>query len=100
MKLFFTRNSLRKLTQIEDYERSKGNAKKGRKKIKDIRDRAKSLEKNPKLGPAEENLEELGQGHRSLLVGTLYKIVYLLAKPLIIITDIFDVRQDPDKMKP
>lgn len=60
MKLFFTRNSLRRLTQIEDYERSKGNAKKGRKKIKDIRDRAKSLEKNPKLGPAEENLEELG----------------------------------------
>jgi plasmid stabilization system protein ParE len=100
MKLFFTRNSIRKLTQIEDYERSKGNAKKGRKTVKGIRDKAKMLEKQPQLGPVEENLEDQGQGHRSLLVGTLYKIVYLLAKPLIIITDIFDVRQDQDKMKP
>lgn len=100
MKLFFTRNSIRKLTQIEDYERKKGNVKKGRKKVKDIRDKARMLEKNPELGPVEENFKELGQGHRSLLVGTLYKIVYLLAKPLIIITDIFDVRQDPDEMRP
>lgn len=40
------------------------------------------------------------QGHRSLLVGTLYKIVYLIAAPVILITDVFDVRQDPEKMKP
>lgn len=100
MKLFFTRNSVRKLTQIEDYHRSKGNLSKGRKAVKEIWGKAKMLEQNPELGPTEENLDELGQGHRSLLVGTLYKIVYLLAKPLIIITDIFDVRQNPDNMKP
>lgn len=100
MKLFFTRNAVRRLTQIEDYSRKNGDAEKGRKTVREIRDKAKMLEKNPKLGPVEENLDELRQGHRSLLVGTLFKIVYLLAKPLIIITDIFDVRQDPNKMKP
>lgn len=71
MKLFFTRNSIRRLIQIEDYERSKGNAKKGRKTVKDIRDKAKMLEDHPKLGATEEYLEDLGEGHRSLLVGTL-----------------------------
>ena len=100
MKLFFTRNAIRKLTQIEDYQRTKGNARKGRKTVRDIRDKAKMLEKNPELGPPEANFEELNQGHRSLLVGTLYKIVYLIKQPIIFITDIFDVRQDPDKMKP
>lgn len=28
------------------------------------------------------------------------KVIYLIAKPFIVIADIFDVRQDPDKMKP
>lgn len=58
------------------------------------------LEDHPKLGATEEYLEDLGEGHRSLLVGTLYKIIYLIKAPLIFITDIFDVRQDTDKMKP
>lgn len=100
MKLFFTSNAVRRLTQIEDYERKKGNVKKGRKTVREIRDKAKMLEDNPKLGPTEEHLEELGRGHRSLLVGTLYKIIYLIKAPIIFITDIFDVRQNPDKMKP
>jgi plasmid stabilization system protein ParE len=99
MKLFFTRNSIRKLTQIEDYQRSSGNAKKGRETVRDIRNKAKMLETNSELGPLEENFNELSQGHRSLLVGTLYKIVYLIKQPVIFITDIFDVRQDPNKMK-
>lgn len=100
MKLFFTRRSIRQLTQIEDYHRENKRTSKGKQVVRQIRDRAKELETNPELGPVERNLEELKQGHRSLLVGTIYKIVYLLAKPLIIITDIFDVRQDPDEMRP
>lgn len=73
---------------------------KGKKIANDILDRADELLEYPELGPEEENLKYMEQGHRSLLVGTLYKIVYLIAKPLIVITDIFDVRQDSDKMKP
>ena len=72
----------------------------GQKIITEILDRADELEHYPELGPEEDNLLSLKQGHRSLLVGTQYKIIYLLAKPFVVITDIFDVRQDPEKMRP
>jgi plasmid stabilization system protein ParE len=100
MKLRFTTNANRRLTQIQDYHTDKGNPKKGRRITRQILDRAKELEDFPELGPEEESLKDLGKGHRSLLVGTLYKIIYLLAAPFIIIIDIFDTRQDTDKMKP
>lgn len=99
MKLRFTTNANRRLTQIQDFHNDIKNPKKGRRITSKILDRAKELETYPELGPEEEYLRELEKGHRSLLVGTLYKIIYLLAAPFIIITDIFDTRQDTDKMK-
>jgi plasmid stabilization system protein ParE len=100
MKLRFTTNAQRRLAQIKGYHNDIGNPKKGRRIARQILDRAKALEKHPELGPEEEHLRELGKGHRSLLVGTLYKIIYLISLPFIIVTDIFDTRQDTDKMKP
>jgi plasmid stabilization system protein ParE len=96
MKLRYTANAQRRLRQVQDFN----GGKKGKKVVNRILDRADELETYPELGPVEDRLKPLNQGHRSLLVGTLYKIVYLIVKPFIIITDIFDVRQDPDKMKP
>lgn len=58
------------------------------------------LTQYPHLGQEEETLKHLGQGHRYLLVEPFYKIIYLIIKPIIYITDIFDIRQDTDKMKP
>ena len=95
MKLKYSANAQRRLRQILDYNGKR----KGKQIVKDILDRADELEKHPELGPTEGNLESLDEGHRSLLVGTLYKIIYLIAKPFILIIDIFDVRQDPDNMK-
>jgi len=92
MKLQYTANALRRLRNIVDQR--------GNKVGTQIADRAEELEGHPELGPEEQNLVHHGKGHRSLLVGTLYKIVYLIVFPVILITDIFDVRQDPDKMKP
>lgn len=100
MKLRFTTNAQRRLAQINGYHNDMGNPKKGRSVARQILDRAKALEEYPELGPEEEHLRELGKGHRSLLVGTLYKIIYLISSPFIIVTDIFDTRQDTDKMKP
>lgn len=97
MKLRYTASAQRRLRQIIDFN---GGGKKAHKIARNILDRADELEGYPELGPEEDNLKHMGQGHRSLLVGTLYKIVYLITKPFIVITDIFDVRQDPDKMKP
>ncbi|WP_367389326.1 type II toxin-antitoxin system RelE/ParE family toxin [Lewinella sp. LCG006] len=100
MKLRFTTNANRRLIQIQDYHNDLGNPKKGHRITNEILERAKELETFPELGPEEEHLRELKKGHRSLLVGTLYKIIYLISLPFIIITDIFDTRQDTDKMKP
>ena len=82
MKVRFSSNALRRIRQIMDFNGSK----KGQRIANDIFNRADELEKNPELGPPEEWFESLGQGHRSLLVGTLYKIVYLIKKPIIFVT--------------
>ncbi len=57
----------------------------------------KQLIKHPDPGQIEENLEHLGQVHRYLVEGN-YKIVYRQVKEGILITDIFDTRQDPVKI--
>ena len=56
------------------------------------------LIKQPFIGAIEENLTELKQGHRYLVEGN-YKIIYRIIDNEIYITDIFDCRQNPTKMK-
>ena len=99
MKVRFTANSRRRLQQIRSYHTKNGNASKGRKISKAIFREAKKLEDHPYLGQEEEQLQELEQGHRYLLVDKLYKVIYRIISPFIFITDIFDTRQDPDNMK-
>ena len=53
---------------------------------------------HPKLGKKEEYLEHLKLGHRRIIEGH-YKIIYRVEKKVIYITDIFDTRQAPSKMK-
>lgn len=71
-------------------------------KVSTIRDtiltRADKLVSNPQLGQQEEYLEHLGKNHRRLIEGN-YKIIYRVEGETIYITDIFDSRQDPAKMK-
>jgi len=65
---------------------------------KTILGKAKSLSDNPERGQKEELLKILGQGHRYLLVESRCKIIYLIDEKRIIVTDIFDIHQHPDKM--
>lgn len=58
----------------------------------------KHLAKYPLSGTIEENLIDLNQEHRYLVAGK-YKIIYRVVKNNIYITDIFDCRQNPQKMK-
>ena len=71
-------------------------------KLMEIRDQILNstdiLIKHPKLGKKEEYLEHLKFGHRRIIEGH-YKIVYKIEKKTIYITDIFDTRQQPVKMK-
>jgi plasmid stabilization system protein ParE len=57
----------------------------------------KQLPHQPELGQIEPFLEKLNEGHR-YLVKENYKIVYKIVKEGVLITDLFDTRQDPNKM--
>lgn len=61
-------------------------------------DRIADLKKFPRGGQFEPYLVHLGEGHRRLVVGN-FKVVYRLEGRTVHITDIFDARQDPRKMK-
>lgn len=57
----------------------------------------KQLIRHPNSGQIEKGLEQLGEGHRYLVSGN-YKVVYKKVKEGILVTDIFDTRQDPVKI--
>jgi toxin ParE1/3/4 len=65
---------------------------------KSIFSATKCLLKQPFIGAIEENLLDLEQGHRYLIKGN-YKIVYKVIDSDIFITDVFDCRQNPAKLK-
>jgi len=68
-------------------------------KIKvDIFDTTHQLKNHPLSGQLEPHLEKLNEGHRYLVSGN-FKIIYKPIKEGILITDVFDARQNPSKMK-
>jgi len=64
------------------------------KKVVDDIDR---LVDHPRGGQYEPLLDHLGLKHRRLVSGH-YKVVYRIMDDLIFVLDIFDARQDPEKM--
>lgn len=56
-----------------------------------------SYQKNPLAGQIESTLEQIGEGHRYIIEGN-YKIIYKKVREGILITDVFDTRQDPKKI--
>lgn len=98
MKVFYTEQALESLQDCLDFlsaEHPSG-------KINEIRDRiilkVEKLKNNAFVGQREEYLLHLGLDHRRVIEGN-YKIIYRVINDIIYITDIFDSRQDPAKMK-
>lgn len=57
----------------------------------------RSLVNHPLAGQIEPSLKRLHQEHRYLVVGN-YKIVYKIIEQTVLITDLFDTRQNPVKI--
>jgi plasmid stabilization system protein ParE len=57
----------------------------------------KQLVRYPQSGQIEENLKLLGEDHRYLIAGN-YKIIYKNVNAGVLVTDVFDTRQDPSKI--
>ncbi|HET8886045.1 MAG TPA: type II toxin-antitoxin system RelE/ParE family toxin [Salinimicrobium sp.] len=97
MEIIWSDFAIQNLKEIFDYYKSKASNRVANKIRKQILQSSKQLINNPELGPIEFNLENLKLDHRFLLSGN-YKIIYRIEKDRIFINDIFDVRQNPDKM--
>ena len=94
----WTNFAISELKNIFLYYRMFADEKTAEKIKKSIITATKSLLKQPFIGNLEENLIELKQGHRYLVEGN-YKIIYITIDKEIYITDIFDCRQNPTKIK-
>lgn len=97
-QIIWTNFAISELKNIFLYYRMVAGDKTADKIRKSIFNSTKPLIKNPLIGAIEVNLTELKQGHRYLVEGN-YKIIYRLIDNNIYITDIFDCRQNPIKMK-
>jgi plasmid stabilization system protein ParE len=86
-----------RLDEIVEYYQRLGYGKRGRRIRAAILKKALLLKDNPKLGVVEERLAHLALGHRFLVEGN-YKIIYRTEDQYILITDVFDTRQDPEKI--
>ena len=71
-------------------------------KIKEIRSeiltKADQLKVNPNIGSKEELLSGLSREYKKLICSH-YKVIYFIDGQNVVVTDIFDSRQDPRKMR-
>ena len=97
MKIIWSDFASEMLIEIYKYYRETANEIVARKIKTNIFTATKQLIKHPNSGQIEETLSKLNQGHR-YLVEDNYKIVYKVVREGILITDLFDTRQSPDKI--
>jgi plasmid stabilization system protein ParE len=98
MKLIYTEQALISLEEALNFIALKVSYNKLNEIKGNILDAADTLILQPLQGQEEPLLEHLGLEHRRLIVSH-YKIIYRVIGECIYITDIFDSRQDPEKMK-
>ncbi|NEW85438.1 MAG: type II toxin-antitoxin system RelE/ParE family toxin [Mariniphaga sp.] len=98
MKLVYTEQALQSLEEALAFVAPKVSYEKLMQIRGLILDKADHLISQPLKGQKEPLLEHLGLKHRRLVEGH-YKIIYRIIGEYIYITDIFDSRQDSDKMK-
>ncbi len=97
-QIIWTNFAIAELKNIFLYYRMVAGEKVAEKIRKSVFNATKHLLKQPLSGSVEDNLTELKQGHRYLVEGN-YKIIYRIIDNDIYITDVFDCRQNPVKMK-
>ena len=97
MNITWTEFAKENLKDMFDYYSKTASKKVAHKIRRQILSSTKRLNKNPKMGQMEFYLEKLKENHRYILSGN-YKVIYKIDNSKIIITDVFDVRQNPDKI--
>lgn len=97
MKVEVSEYAARQLESIWDYHALEVSVRVADRITKKIVDDIEWLGSHPHGGQYEPLLEHLNMGHRRWVCGH-YKIIYRIVDETVFISDIFDARQDPDKM--
>ena len=97
MKVIWSEFAISSLYDIHKYYKVAANEKVAKKIKSKIFTATRQLKQHPDSGQIELNLLSLNEGHRYLVEGN-YKIIYKKITEGILITDVFDTRQDPIKM--
>ena len=98
MKIIWSEFDISELKNIYDYYKINVSIRIARQLKSFILGATSQLITYPESGQIEENLQELNEGHRYLVEGN-YKIIYKRIGKIVYITDVFDCRQNPQKMK-
>jgi len=97
MKIIWSDFAARTLKEIFNYYKTNASENIAVKIKSNVFVATKQLKKHPDSGQIETNLQHLNEGHR-YLVEDNFKIIYKIVREGILITDIFDTRQDPIKI--
>ena len=98
MKVLWTKFALDSLRDIYNYYKDNVNITVAINIRNSVFFSTKQIENQPLSGTVESLLADLEEGHRFIIRGN-YKIIYKVFHKKIYITDVFDTRQNPDKMK-
>ncbi len=97
MNVFLSEPTERYLRVIYKYYKFHVSVKVAQKIIGQIFARTESLENFAERGRIESDLKVFNQKHRFVLEGN-YKIIYRIEDDNIYVTDVFDTRQNPEKI--
>ncbi|MCM4161623.1 type II toxin-antitoxin system RelE/ParE family toxin [Antarcticibacterium flavum] len=97
MRIIWTAFAIDTLKSIVEYHKEVANPKVAVKIRKEIFSSTGQLLKYPESGQTELLLKHLNENYRYILSGN-YKVIYKIIKNDIVITDIFDTRQNPTKI--
>ena len=100
LKIYWTDFSKNKLRAIFDYYKEKASLRIARRLVNGITQEVIKLQNQPNIGSREELLTKREQDFR-YLVHKSYKIIYWIDKDRnrVEISDVFDTRQNPNKVK-
>lgn len=98
MKITWTDFAISNLKDIYDYYLEKANRKVANKIRDNILKTTKQLTIQPESGQIEPHLKNFSKEYRYLVIGN-YKIIYRIYENSILINDVFDTRQHPNKIR-
>jgi len=97
MKVFWTKFALDSLSEIYRYYKENVSVTIANNIRQGVLTSTSQLEKHSLSGIIEELLLDLDEDHRCIIRGN-YKVIYKIQNKKIYITDVFDTRQNPDKI--